>query len=541
MSKHAAPRRLDRHPPESASALTRLTDTPHLAQVVARLTPEVLHQVIRHHGLEACGPLVAAATPRQVTAILDLDLWRPAAAGGSEQFDAARFGDWLEALMEEGEAVAARVIAEMDESLAVAGLSRYVRVFDPGIFEPTFSSDDEREWNGPQPSDDCECEVGGYLIRARTADAWDAIVGLLTTLSEERPRAFHALMGGCRDLSNSTPEEDGLDDLLLAPEQALHDIALEREQRRTQQGYLSAEDARAFLRMARQPARRDLSKNPIAAAYFRDLNDTIATADEPAPRDDRFAAVGIPDAELAASLDVVAEVMAEAGIQPAQPRALLGPGEAAAARITPIEPLMEHLLAAHPAAYLTRNQELTFLANALLAGCSMYARPLTIQEAWDVAVGVCNLALEGVPASETYLVDHDLIAEFEAGWRLLHEEVSLFITDRLLAALGALRTVDDDVQRDLDHLRRELKRERGLGTPWRAAESIEVIAILDTPAWACLCGLLSECPVVPDALSAILDGRARAVSATAFASFTARAQIDRVREFGGRLRDLLVQ
>jgi hypothetical protein len=348
-------------------------------------------------------------------------------------------------------------------------------------------------------------------------------------------------MRGCRDLSNSTPEEDGLDDLLLAPEQALHDIALEREQRRTQQGYLSAEDARAFLRMARQPARRALSRNPIAAAYFRDLNETIASVDEPATQEDRPAAESIPDAELAASLDVVAEVMAEAGIQPPQPRALLGPGEAAAARLAPIEPLMEHVLGAHPAAYLTRNQELTFLANALLAGCSMYTRSITIQEAWDVAVGVCNLGLEGAPASETYLVDHDLIAEFEAGWRLLHEEVSLFVTDRLLAALGELRTVDDDVQRDLDYLRRELKRERRAGTPWRAAESIEVIAILDTPAWACLCGLLSECPVFPDALTAILDGRARAVSATAFASFTTRAQIDRVREFGGRLRDLLLQ
>src|SRR5262249_14371092 len=147
-------------------------------------------------------------------------------------------------------------VAEMDESLAIAALSRYMRVFDPGIFEPTFSSDDEREWNGPQPSDDCECEVGGYLIRARTANAWDAIVGLLATLSDDHPRVFHALMCGCRDLSNSTPEEDGLDDLLLAPEQALHDVALEREQRRTQRGYLSAEDARAFLRMARQRIRQ---------------------------------------------------------------------------------------------------------------------------------------------------------------------------------------------------------------------------------------------------------------------------------------------
>src|SRR5262245_8209292 len=539
MSKHAAPRRLDTPDSESTSALTRLIDTPHLAQVVSRLTPEVLHQVIRHHGLESCVALVAAATPQQVTAILDLDLWRPTAAGGSEQFDAARFGAWLEALMEEGDAVAARVIAEMDESLAIAGLSRYVRVFDPGVFEPTFSSDDEREWNGPEPSDDCECEVGGYLIRARTTDAWDAIVGLLMTLSDERPRAFHALMCGCRDLSNSTPEEDGLDDLLLAPEQALHDVALEREQRRTQQGYLSAEDARAFLRLARQPRRGPSpAANPIAAAYFRDLNESIASTDQPGPPDDRAAAV--PDADIAASLDVVAEVMAEAGIAPTQPRALLGPA-ADTTRLTPLEPLMEYLFTAHPAAYLSRNQELTFLANALLAGCSVYARAFTIQEAWDAAVGVCNLGLDRGPLPDAFLVEHDLIAEFEAGWRMLHEGVSLFVTDELIATLADLGTVDDHVERDLDRLRHELARERAAGTPWRAAESLEVMAILDTPAWACLCGLLSECPVVPDAVAAILDGRARAVSATAFACFTTRAQIDRVHQFGGRLRDLLLQ
>ena len=542
MSKRADVSRRDRHPSESKSALARLIDTPHLAQVVARLSADVLHQVIRHHGLEACTALVAAATPQQVTAILDLDLWRPAAAGGAELFDVARFGDWIEALMEEGEAVAARVIAEMDESVAIAALSRYVRVFDPGIFEPTMSSDDEHEWNGPQPSNDCECEVGGYLIRARTADTWDAIVGLLGTLSDERPRTFHTLMAGCRDLSNSTPEEDGLDNLLLAPEQALHDVALERQQRRTQQGYLSAEDARAFLKLARQPRAGALSlANPIAAAYFRDLNDSIASANEPGPPDDVSAAVA--DADIAASLDTVAEVMTEAGIAPPQPRALLGPAAADAAsvrRLTPLEPLMEYVFATHPAAYLLRNQELTFLANALLAGCSVHGRAFTIQEAWDAAVGVCNLGLDRGALPDAFLVDHDLVAEFEAGWRLLHEDVSLLVADHLIATLARLQTVDDDVDSDLDRLRRELARERAAGTPWRVAETLEVIAILDTPAWACLCGLLSECPVVPDALAAILDRRARAVSATAFACFTTRSQIDRVHDFAARLHDLLL-
>ena len=542
MSKHADDRRcLDPLPVESKSALARLLDTPHLAQVVSRLTPEVLHQVIQHHGVEACGALVAAATPHQVRAILDLDLWRPAAAGGSEQFDAARFGRWLEALMEEGETVAARIIAEMDPSLAVAALSRYVRVFDPGIFEPTFSSDDEREWNGPPPTDDSECEVGGYLVRARNTDAWDAIVGLLIALSDQRPRAFHRLMDGCRDLSNSTPEEDGLDDLLLAPEQAMHDVALDREERRTQQGYLSAEDARAFLHAARQPRRGGAaSKNPIAVAYFRDLNETIAAISEPTVPDDRADAAAL-DADIAASLDAVAEVMAEAGITPWQPRALLGPAASEAARIVPLETLMDFAFTSNPAAYRARNQELTFLANALMAGCSVYNRPFTIQEAWDAAVGVCNVGLDRQSVDNAYLTEHDLIGEFEIGWRLLHKNVSLLVTDCLVAALAHIRTVDDEVQRDLDRSRRELQREREAGTPWRAAEAIEVISILDTPAWACLCGLLSECPVMPDALAAILDRRKNAVSATTFAVFTTRAQLERVREFCERLRDLLVQ
>ena len=35
----------------------------------------------------------------------------------------------------------------------------------------------------------------------------------------------------------------------------------------------------------------------------------------------------------------------------------------------------------------------------MLAGCSVYGRPLTLQEAWDAAVRVCNIGLEIPPAA----------------------------------------------------------------------------------------------------------------------------------------------
>src|SRR4029450_1860983 len=82
-----------------------------------------------------------------------------------------------------------------------------------------------------------ECEVGGYLVRARRTDVWDAIVTLLVTLETEQHHCFQAVMQGCRELSDSRPEIDGLDDLLMAPEQHLHDVAIERERRRSRRGY----------------------------------------------------------------------------------------------------------------------------------------------------------------------------------------------------------------------------------------------------------------------------------------------------------------
>ena len=238
--------------------LARLLDTPFLARVVPHLAPETLHQLIQYRGLDACGELVTSATPAQLTSLLDLDLWRHAQPGRDEQFDVDRFGEWLEVLVDTGDSVAARTVAALDKHLVIVGLSRYLRVFDPGTFEPTESSDDEpmdrnEMMNSETSGDVLECEVGGYLVRARRTDAWDAIVTLLVTLETEHNHYFHAVMQGCRRLSNSRPEIDGLDDLLMAPEQHLHDVAIERERRRSRQGYATPADARAFLQMARQP------------------------------------------------------------------------------------------------------------------------------------------------------------------------------------------------------------------------------------------------------------------------------------------------
>ena len=548
------------------SPLARLLDAPQLARVVPHLAPELLQRVIRHSGLDACAELVAMATPEQVTAVLDLDLWRHAQPGRDEQFDVDRFGEWVEALVDAGDALAARIVAALDEHLVIAGLSRYLRVYDPAAIASPSSIDDEPVERDVTPSKGPEREVAGYLVCGIRPGGWDAIVTLLLALESGHPDFFHAVMGGCRRVSNSRPEVDGLDDLLMGPEQLLHDVVVDREQRRSQQGYSTAADARAFLQMARQRkcdhTDGTRSTNPIAAAYFRAADETAASGGQDASRLPRHELEpASTDEAVSEALDAIAGLLAGTGLAPERPKALLGGAVAEPSHLTRMQPLMEHVRDTDDHAYFTRTRELAFLANTLIAGCSVQARPFTAQEASDAAAAVCNLGLEHWPArwygvrptdssataepaasiSDAFLVEHDLVTAFEVGWAVLHEDVSMFVAEQLIATLLDLRCDDEEIQDGLDALRRELARQREAGTPWRARDALDVLATLDMTSWASLLGLLGECPVLPAALTATLERRAGAVSATAFEFIATSSQIGKVRAFMGRLLDLLTR
>jgi hypothetical protein len=388
-------------------------------------------------------------------------------------------------------------------------------------------------------------------------------VALLLALDADHPDRFHAVMRGCRRLSNSVPEVDGLDDLLMAPEQLLHDVAIEREDRRSQQGYSTPADSRAFLQMARQRRGKrpdgSPSMNPVAAAYFRAAADTDASADHDASRLPRTLEPAPTGGSVPEALDAIVGLLAEAGLVPQRPRALLEGEGPEQSRLTRIRPLMEYVRRTDDTAHFTRSRELAFLANTLMAGCSVQSRPFTAQEASDAAVGICNLGLEHWPARwpgddtrdaastadpgatlpDAFLVDHDLMMAFEVGWAVLHEDVSMFVAEHLIVTLRELRCVDAQIQRGLNALRRELARQRDAGTPWHARDALDVLAMLDMPAWASLLGLLDECPVLPAVLTATLEGHIGAVSATAFEFISTVSQIDEVRAFMGKLLDAL--
>ncbi|MEZ5283938.1 MAG: DUF6178 family protein [Vicinamibacterales bacterium] len=402
----------------SAGVLARLLDTPTLPLIVPRLSPDTLHRLVRQEGLDACGPLAVLATPAQLAAVLDLDLWRQS-PGADERFDAARFGEWLEVLVEQGEEAAAAAVASMPPAVVVAGLSRYVRVFDAGTFEPTAQSDDEVVPHGRDTALHT-CEVGGYVVRARITDRWDAVVALLAALDAAHHEAFHALMRGCRRLSNAGREVDGLDDLLADREQWQHDTDLAREGRRARQGYVSPADARAFLQVARV-RRSGAATNPVAAAFFMSLRDG-EPLDERADADAAVdGAAGASDAEGDEVQETLA-LMADAGLIADGPRGLLESGDSGGRPGGVLHRLLSAAARQDAEAALARGQELAFLANVLVSGCRLQDRAFTPEEASAAARAVCDLALTRVEAADgaipdDFLCGHDLVGVFERAGR----------------------------------------------------------------------------------------------------------------------------
>ena len=524
----------------------RIVDTPHLAQAVRHLQAELLHRIIQTCGLEDCGDLVALATPGQLQRVFDLDLWRPAKPGMDELLDSDRFAVWLDVLMESGAAAAAQKLLGIDADLVIAALAQHVLVSDRAAVS-SLTIDGELVAQDDSRNDRLHCEIGNYRIEAKRSDGWSTIVDLLLFMDAQHPDGFHRLMRGCRRLSNSTPEVDGLDHLLTDKEQDVFDLAIDREERREQQGYVTPGQARAFLDSARQlqlsldappPA------SPLARAYFRGLEWTTESAPPPASQ------------ETADAIAAVVAVLADAGVLPKQPRALLDAPQTDVPRLARIQTYMEFVRDLDAAAYSMRTAELAYLANAIVAGCSIQARPFTPREASDAAAAVCNLGLEnwpiqwrsekprstidaGAALDEDFLVDRDLIGVFQVGWTVLHRDVCMYAAERLLHILSELQTPDGETQSGLDALRLAMARQWRAGAPWRAREELEVILFLDKPAWAALLGLIDECPTIHAAVGRSRGSSTAAFSAASFEFISDNRQIATVREFMESLPETL--
>jgi len=561
-------------PKRSSHVLERLLDIPDLPQVVRQLDPQILHRLVRVVGLEDCGEIVSLATPAQLMRVFDVDLWRSGRPGHPETFDADRFGVWLEVLVEFGVSNAALKVAGLDVDFVTAAILEHVVVVDQAaevaaeVFRRVVTDSQEEEvYERPSMIErvregGATCEIAGYAIVAKRSESWDALVAVLGALSEEHQDFFHKLMSSCCCVSEKQIEdESGSYHLLGASEQLRFDVAGDREQRREGEGYVTAAQAAAFLQTARHVGLRASSvpsRDNVTRAYFRDLERQPhwSERESSAPARD-FDSSKPADSGMVSFI----ETLREAGVVADTPRGLLQAGNIATNdRRSTLTEHMQFVGEHDENAFTRRQEELGYLANVLVSACSFNSGQFDTADAKEAVMATCNLGLENWPQQwlagsnidkdrqptsaalpSDFLLRQDLVTVFRVGWAVLYEQVVVYVARRLMDILLELSSNDSDLHEDLRDVCRRLHTSLTAGTPWRARDHLDVIAILDTPSWAMLLRLIDECPTIPTELESS-SARSRSLRVSTDVTFISEnRQIELVREFIARLPDKLVR
>jgi hypothetical protein len=279
-------------------------------------------------------------------------------------------------------------------------------------------------------------------------------------------------------------DNGGLYDVLTSDEQVNDDVAAERESRRERAGYVTPPLAAGFLALARQPMGTEPPRpDHVTVGYFRAMERRARElAKEPGPT-------------LRHSGQLLA-TLGEAGVLPRPETPLLSSGTAEEGdRHRRVRERLLESREQDAAAPARRTEELAYLTNVLLAGCSFRSRRFRTVEAAEAALAACNLGLENWP--RRWAPAADLVSAFRVGWSVAHEQVCLHAARRLVDLVADLGCDDGDVGDRLRTLGRRMASQVKAGTPWRAREDLDVIAILDPPSWATLQGLVDECPTLP--------------------------------------------
>lgn len=515
--------------PAARNLLTRILDQPGLCAAVQGLAPGALAKLIDHVGLEDSGELIALATTDQLKKVFDEDLWKADRPGQDESFDADRFVVWLEIMLEAGEQFAAQKVAELSEELFTIALHRHVLVISLDEAPETLT-DCSEDYLLDKALDSClSFEFGEYQLISRKLEGWDVLITVLAALDKEHHDVLQRALARCYHMSSDYIEESGgLLRVLKQDEMLEQDAAAEREDRRSQQGFISPSTAASFLGLARVTPLAQLESqtvDPVARAYFREFDAAAAVATRNKTPTAHAAREQAPESRETARL---VEVLQQAEVLPADRRQLLLEGHQTSApeQGALFRQALQQLLDRDSKKHEKTVEELAFLSNTLVAGCSFAGRSLRPLEAAEAVMAVCNLGLEQLGSDA--LLEQSAITLFKVGWHLLHEKVVLASSRALANALASkLKSLKSrEAVRQLKEVEQALAAAIKQGKPWLARARLESHEFLfEGPMLAMLLALLDELPtLVGDLASGPHVGREHEYIATA-------AQVRRVRAF----------
>lgn len=357
--------------------LARLIEAPELVKTIRALPGRSFSRLIQRVGVEDAGELIAMATTDQLVAAFDEDLFTNQRPGERESFDAGRFIPWLEVLLEAGDDVAASKVSALSEDFVIQALSQILFVLDHEALLLRMGEGDRAAYFADKAIEShLSEEIDGYLLVSKLDDGWDAALALILALDRDQRGFLERVLDRCSTMASSYVEDlDLLTEALNDADSLAEDVEAEREERRGRQGFVEPQSARAFLALARQPlesSSSSQSRDPITAAYFRDLE--VERQTRPAEVGER--ASSRPLQELLGEVDedqalALPAVSVEGGDDPA----------------APFIEAMNLLCSEDQVSFGKHLEELGFLVNVLASGAQLGDdRRLSTAQAADAAL-----------------------------------------------------------------------------------------------------------------------------------------------------------
>ena len=503
--------------------LNHILDQPDLPDIIRNLDSGVLTRLIHHVGLEDAGQIVSLASATQLKGIFDEDLWHSKAPGQTEVFDAERFGVWLEVMMESGPEFAAQKVMELDEDLVTLGLCRLVLVVDISDMAIRFSD----EW---QPVRDNLLErvmdsalnknFDNFIVLSKNLSHWDTVCAILAELNQLDDERLTRILERCRKIAIETMEDnEGFINVLSGDEMLEEDVAADREERREGKGFVTSTSAAVFLSKIRSTPLKKIIQNQkmdFATRVYLESAAPVPVVDTASERDG--APEKIEERELV-NLKVAAfiQTLQAADVLPSSDQKLLGYDDAGSGEHhLPLVNAMAHIGRTDPALYDDLMTEFSYLSNTLVSGCTFKRQKFTATQAAEAAFSVCNLGCEillktdfdpedklPVKAMTALLEEHRLVKLFQAGWKILFDNVVVYSAKSVFAFLNTLKARQMDLQQvhEVRQMARFLHTCITSGRPWEFDDPMDHLLIfLDGETVSALSALVQEYPTLSDVI-----------------------------------------
>ena len=371
---------------KTRSLLNRLIELPDLARTIQALPVQTFAALVREVGVEDAGELIALATTAQLVQAFDEDLFMSDHAGERETLDVGRFVVWLEVLLDVGDEAAADRIAELDEDFVAHALSGILLVLDEEALRERLSEIDEDAFNRVDKALQSTLmeDMDGYILVAKRHDGWDAALTLILALDRNHRALLVRLLERLARVGESSLDDlEELSTVLSEGESLAEDVEAAREERRSQQGHVEAQAARAFLTLARKPIEheeRSAGHDPLTRAYLRGVErHRLVVERRAAPRAQSvFDSRALPPA-IQRELDE------------AESAGLMIKGSTShTTAMGAFMDAMRELGRGEPLLFGERMEEFAYLTNVLLAGHERNGARLRLQAAADAVIATVS-------------------------------------------------------------------------------------------------------------------------------------------------------